>query len=248
VSLPATSSSHRLPRRTSARVAAAALPVAVAAALLTLPGGPAHAVSPDVVISEVYGGGGNSGATLRQDFIELYNGGTLPVDVSGWSVQYASASGATYATTALNGTIEPGAHYLVGEAVGAGGTQDLPTPDATGTIAMSGTAGKVALVTATASLTCGTDCDSASSVRDFVGYGSANDFEGTAPAPGLGNTTSDSRSATRADTDQNGSTSPPAHPTRRTAPTTAEVSRASTTGGSPRSRAPDTCRRWSVTW
>ncbi|NUQ33116.1 MAG: hypothetical protein HOP99_09945, partial [Dermatophilaceae bacterium] len=33
----------------------------------------AGAVSSDVVISEVYGGGGNSGATYRNDFVELRN-------------------------------------------------------------------------------------------------------------------------------------------------------------------------------
>ena len=35
---------------------------------------PAQAASASVVISEVYGGGGNSGATLKNDFVELYNG------------------------------------------------------------------------------------------------------------------------------------------------------------------------------
>ncbi|MEJ7704599.1 MAG: lamin tail domain-containing protein [Geodermatophilaceae bacterium] len=50
-------------------------------------------MSPDVVISEVYGGGGSSGATLKQDFIELYNRGASEASVEGWSVQYASSSG-----------------------------------------------------------------------------------------------------------------------------------------------------------
>ena len=48
------------------------------------------APSPDVVNSEVYGGGGNSGATFTHDFIELYNRGADPVNLSGWSLQYAS--------------------------------------------------------------------------------------------------------------------------------------------------------------
>ena len=54
---------------------------------------PASAASPDIVISQVYGGGGNAGATLKNDFIELYNRGTESVPVTGWSVQYAAAGG-----------------------------------------------------------------------------------------------------------------------------------------------------------
>ena len=42
-----------------------------------LPAQQARAISPDIVISQVYGGGGNSGATLTNDFIELFNRGTL---------------------------------------------------------------------------------------------------------------------------------------------------------------------------
>ena len=45
---------------------------------------------------------------------------------------------------ALAGTLPAGSYYLVQEAQGAGGTTPLPAPDATGTIAMSGTSGKVA--------------------------------------------------------------------------------------------------------
>lgn len=54
---------------------------------------PALAVSPDIVISQVYGGGGNLNATYTNDFIELYNRGAAAVDVTGWSVQYTSAGG-----------------------------------------------------------------------------------------------------------------------------------------------------------
>lgn len=34
-----------------------------------------YAASPDLVISQVYGGGGNSGAPYTHDFIELFNRG-----------------------------------------------------------------------------------------------------------------------------------------------------------------------------
>ena len=54
--------------------------------------GPVQAVSTGIVISQVYGGGGNGGATYKNDFVELFNRGTSPGDVAGWSVQYTSAA------------------------------------------------------------------------------------------------------------------------------------------------------------
>src|SRR5690349_7655166 len=107
------------------------------------------------VISQVYGGGGNSGATFKNDFIELFNPTATPVGLTGSSVQYASASGSSWQVTPLSGTIPPGHYYLVQE---AGPTQSngfvaLPAPDAVGTIAMSATGGKVALVSSTTALT-----------------------------------------------------------------------------------------------
>jgi predicted extracellular nuclease len=181
--------------RTLAVVAAAA----TVAASLTAPN-LAAAASPDVVITQVYGGGGNSGAPFRNDYIELQNRGSAPVDVTGWSVQYASASGTSWQVTALSGTIAPGRFYLVQEAAGSNtAAPALPTPDATGTIPMAAGSGKVALVTSTTALACGSACSA--TVKDFVGYGSANDFE-TAPAPGLSNTTADLR-GDGPDTDNN---------------------------------------------
>jgi predicted extracellular nuclease len=138
-----------------------------------------------VVISQVYGGGGNSGATYKSDFIELHNNGTGTVDLSGWSVQYASATGSSWAVTKLSGSVAPGAYYLVKQADGSAGSVDLPTPDATGTTAMSGTAGKVALSNASTALS-GT-CPTGN--IDFVGFGStANCAEGSAPTAAPSNT------------------------------------------------------------
>jgi uncharacterized protein len=150
----------------------------------------ANAVSTDVVISEVYGGGGNSGATYTNDFVELYNLGDSALDLTGWTVQYFSASGTTAAsTTALTGTLAPGTSYLVQMSAGAGGTTPLPAPDATGTAAMSASSGRVDLLHGTA-------------LVDRVGYGTATTFEG-APAPGTSNTTSVSRTSPCTDTDLN---------------------------------------------
>jgi predicted extracellular nuclease len=72
-----------------------------------------QAASPNIVISQVYGGGGNSGATLRNDFIELFNRGTTTINDTGWTVQYASASGTSWVSTQLSGFIAPGHYYLV---------------------------------------------------------------------------------------------------------------------------------------
>ena len=66
-----------------------------------------------IVISQVYGGGGNSGATLRNDFIELFNPGSVAVNVNNWTVQYASVDGSSWEPTVLSGTIQPGHYYLV---------------------------------------------------------------------------------------------------------------------------------------
>ena len=138
----------------------------------------------NVVISQVYGGGGNSGATLKNDFIELYNRSASEVDLTGWSVQYASAAGSSWQVTNLSGSLAPGKNYLVQEAAGSGGSVDLPVPDAIGSILMSATNGKVALVNNQIPLT---DACPAGIV-DLVGYGAANCYE-TAATPALTNTT-----------------------------------------------------------
>jgi predicted extracellular nuclease len=170
--------------------------------LAGLPTGPhtAQAVSADVVISQVYGGGGNSGATFKNDFIELYNRGSAAVNLTGWTVQYASSTGTSWQVTTLSGTISPGKYYLVQEAAGSGGSVSLPAPNAIGTINMSATAGKVALVSNATALSgaCPTE------VVDFVGFGAtANCFE-TAFAPAPSNTNAILRKSDGAqDTDDN---------------------------------------------
>ncbi|MBB5881945.1 hypothetical protein GGR74_003167 [Xanthomonas arboricola] len=138
-----------------------------------------------VVISQVYGGGGNSGATFRSDFIELHNIGSTTVSLDGWSVQYASAAGSSWQVTPLAGRVPAGGYYLVKQADGSGGSVALPTPDATGTIAMGGGAGKVALSNSASALSGACPTGNA----DLVGYGStASCAEGNAPTPAPSNT------------------------------------------------------------
>ncbi|WP_159881007.1 5'-nucleotidase C-terminal domain-containing protein [Paenibacillus puerhi] len=149
---------------------------------LALPAAPAAQAATDgsnVVISQLYGGGGNSGAEYKHDFIELYNPTDAPIDLNGWKVRYASkasALGDSSAFTTLTGTIRAKGYYLIQQAAGANGTKNLPTPDDIGTLAMSGTDGKVDLVQASGA------------VVDMVGYGGASTHEGTGPTAVLSNT------------------------------------------------------------
>ena len=166
--------------------------------------------TPDLVISQVYGGGGNASATYRNDFIELHNRGTAAVSLMGMSVQYASATGTAgwLVTTLPNVMVMPGQFFLVGEG-NSGGTMGvlLPTADHTGTLDMSATAGKVALVNTTVALSGA--CPTAN-IRDLVGYGTtANCREGmpattASNAPAGSNILSNQRAAAGCtDTQQN---------------------------------------------
>lgn len=189
----------------ASRAARAAVLTAVAALLLTplAIAPPAQAAVNHLVISEVYPGGGNSGATLKNDFIELYNPTDAPISLDGTSLQYRSSTNTGTGLHVLSGTVAPKGYFLVQEAAGSGGTADLDQPDATGSLALGATAGTVFLASSTSlvTLTPGTSTGN-SAVIDLVGYGSTNTFEGAA-APAASNTTSVSRNATRDDNDTN---------------------------------------------
>ena len=213
--------------RIASRIVVAAMATVMALGLAGLQPPPAAAVSPNVVISQVCGGGGNASAPYRNDFIELYNRGAAAQSLNGWSVQYASATGTgnfgsstTQLTELPNVSIQPGQHFLVQEAAGTGCSglpcgAALPTPDAVDAspISMSGTAGKVALVDQATGLGCNgssTLCNATQvgHIVDLVGYGTgtsgANYFEGAGPSPTLSNTTAALRAADGAtDTDNN---------------------------------------------
>jgi hypothetical protein len=140
--------------------------------------------STNIVISQIYGGGGNSGAPYTNDFVELFNRGNAAVSLSGWSVQYASSTGTSWQKTDLTGTLAPGQYLLVQGASGGATGSPLPTPDVTGTISMAATAGKVVLTNTNTLIASGTACPTGATVVDVVGYGSAaNCFEGSGPAP-----------------------------------------------------------------
>jgi uncharacterized protein len=191
-------------RRKLEQVMAAALVMVLVLTMVPVVGVPAWAAPAGPLrISQVYGGGGNTGAYYTHDYIEVFNGGTSAVSLNGLSLQYASATGtgnfganASQLTELPDVLLQPGQYYLVQEAAGSGGTAPLPTPDVIDPtpIAMAAASGKVALVTGTDSLGCNggsapCSAEQLALIIDLVGYGSANYYEGTGAAPTLSNTT-----------------------------------------------------------
>ncbi len=152
----------------------------LAAALLATAG----SAQAQVVISQVYGGGGNSSATYTHDFVELFNRGNTAVSIAGWSVQYAATSGTSWQVTPAlpNVSLQPGQYFLVQLATGGAVGAALPTIDHNGgNINMAGANGKVALASSTTAFS--GSCPTGGSLIDFVGYGTANCSEGGSAAP-----------------------------------------------------------------
>ncbi len=186
--------STRPATRTATRVATVLGSALLIAPLVT---SPASAATPDhLVISEVYGGGGNSTATYTHDFVELYNPTERPVPLAGYTVQYYSSAGntgpASNTCTLPNVTLESGKHFLIQQAKGSNGMTGLPGVDLECAAAMSASAGSIEL----------SDSDG---IVDLVGYGSTAKYE-TSPAPRLDNTSSAQRkkdTTGHVDTDDN---------------------------------------------
>ncbi|GAA4714770.1 ExeM/NucH family extracellular endonuclease [Nocardioides conyzicola] len=216
----------------------------VASGLLLTPSAPA-AANPGgtgLVISEVYGGGGNTGATYTNDFVELYNPTDAAIALTGMSLQYRAAANtgtpASSAITNLNTAGSVPAHdwFVVKLATGGANGVAVPDVDFAGNTStnLSGTTGQVFL----ANSTTGIDPDGAgnttitdAAVIDFVGFGSPTIKEGATAAPSPSNSTSIARTATGADTDVNGTdfkVANPMHPGAGTSPLTATAPGAKT--------------------
>jgi Lamin Tail Domain len=203
-------------------------------ALLSVP--TVNAASPDVLVSQVFGGGGNAAAPFTNDYVELFNRGNATVDITGWTVQYATAAGASWQTTALTGSIRAGHYYLVQLASSAAVGVPLPAPDALGTTNLAVSGGKIALVRDPTPLTCGAaagSCAGSALVQDLVGYGAASDFEGSAAAPALSSSTAAVRAGGGCvDTDSSSADFLASAPTPRTS-TSAALACGSTTAPAP---------------
>ena len=175
-----------------------------------------------VVIYEIYGGGGNSGSVYKNDYVVLHNNSsTTSQSLSGWSLQNAStAVSATWKVYPLTGSIPPGGYYLIKFGGGTGGTTNLPAPDfdastvvgmggvTTGDLDLNATNGKFVLSNSTTALSGANP--TGGSVIDKVGFGTTtvtpDGFEGSpfVPSPNItGNVTSITRVNNGQDTQNN---------------------------------------------
>ncbi len=170
----------------------AAFAIALAAGTVSVIA-PTASAAPDgsnVVINEVYGGGGNTGSVFSNDFVELYNPTGKDIDVTGWVLDQQSASGGSGSKTTLSGIVPAGAYYLIQGQAGSNATGDLPTPDVTNDKMAFGAKAAIAVLF------------NGDAEVDRVGWGSATKPEGSAAA-GTSNSTSIQRKAAGVDTDNN---------------------------------------------
>lgn len=174
-----------------------------------------------VVIYEIYGGGGNSGSVYKNDYVVLHNNSsTTSQSLSGWSLQNAStATSSIWKVYPLTGSIPPGGYYLIKFGGGTGGTTDIPTADfdassvvgaggvTTSDLDLNATNGKFALSNLTTPLS---GVNPTVGVIDKVGFGTSgtmpDGFEGSpfVPSPNIiGNVTSITRVSNGQDTQNN---------------------------------------------
>ncbi|WPO82180.1 lamin tail domain-containing protein [Chryseobacterium sp. JJR-5R] len=149
----------------------------------------AHA---QIVISEIYGGGGDAGSTLINDYVILKNTGAETVSLRGATLQYADADGTFDQYHILPDiTLSSGQSYLIQEGSGGGGVSSLPAPDfiagnilyfygsqgqnASAGLNLNMASGKIALAGNTLQVTNTDDAH----VIDFAAYGTSVQFAGT---------------------------------------------------------------------
>jgi hypothetical protein len=95
--------------------------------ILGVPSSPVQAVSSNVVISEFRVRGPNGGS---DEFIELYNLSSSPVNIGGWKINGSNASGTTNTrVTITSGTVlNPGCFYLLTNSSTSGGPYSGSVP------------------------------------------------------------------------------------------------------------------------
>ncbi|HEX6622708.1 MAG TPA: Calx-beta domain-containing protein [Pyrinomonadaceae bacterium] len=177
----------RVPRASRRRLLPAAAAALLCALCLFVAPPPTRAQtstgSPNVVVSQFYSRGGETGAAHPNDFIELFNRGSNTVDLSQYTLQVTSVEGNVTSTirvsfVSLGGGVplRPGEYRTVTFMPLPPGP--IPLPSALGPV------GKIAIIKSREAIP-QVDCPLglAPDIEDYVGYGAATCFEGTGPAP-----------------------------------------------------------------
>lgn len=188
----------------------------------------------NVVIGEVYGGGGGNtaGAPWANDYVELYNNGVAPFDLgaNNYTLQYFSAAATTASSVvSLTGTIPANSYFFV-KGGNNSGTVGAPIPtgfedfdassQTTYKFNISNSAAKIGLFSGTttaATIAAGnvnTQNFTGFSLVDFVGIGTANAYE-TAATTAYSRSTSVFRTNPNTDTNNNSADFSIATPTLR---------------------------------
>ena len=130
--------------------------------------------APPVRISQVFPYGGLLASQPRATYVELYNGGTAAVSLTGWTLQVANPVNSIWEPVALSGFIGPRGYYLVQMGQNFTGTA-LPTPDAGPfNVFMPQDGGKVALVIDSLTIGGRPSCPFPEDIVDLVGWGNAD--------------------------------------------------------------------------
>ena len=155
----------------------------------------------DVVISQIYSGGGQPGSTYQHNYIELFNRSNEVIDITSWPITAASATGTYNFSLAFVGSsgvyIGPGQHLLIQMGpvliqMGPASTNGAPlpvTPDFTisQNIELSG---RLSFSRAGIFLSGACPTLPHPDIMDYVGYGAASTcFEGAGPVANLSTTT-----------------------------------------------------------
>ncbi|MFF2271672.1 ExeM/NucH family extracellular endonuclease [Agromyces sp. NPDC058136] len=183
-------------RRTRSSLLGVAAAAAGALVAGTLGAAPAFAAvdGTGVVINEVYTRGGSNFQPYSGKFVELFNPTGADVSLSGWSLQYRSATstGAASGVGALSGTIKAGGYFLIGMPGNNNGNVGaaLPTVDASVSLNPSGTNGSLFLAKTASAINPGNgSVVNNPQVADYVGFGTSLNFETKAALYGDGVTT-----------------------------------------------------------
>ncbi len=166
----------------------------------------ATSASAQVRMSQIWTNNSSSGTTSNAAFVELLNAGGASVDLSTFSLHFASATGTTWTRLGLTGTIPARSYYLARlvNPSSSSTANPLPLPDSvSATITLGTTSGKLGLIQGSSTAAATGQCcvpPAGSTLVDFVGYGTTADAReaGGAPCSPAGTTANNAPAPTTA--------------------------------------------------